>query len=66
MNENGDLVLKNEEIAKTFNGYFGSIADNLNLDHWKDKIYSPSNNSDKINDIIKNYEKMKNIQAFVI
>ena len=66
MNENGDLVLKNEEIAKTFNGYFGLIADNLNLHHWKDKIYSPSNNSDKINDIIKNYEKMKNIQAFVI
>ena len=57
MNENGDLILKNEEIAKTFNDYFGAIVDNLDLHHWEDKNFSPSNTSDKINGIIKNYEK---------
>ena len=57
LNENGDLILKNEEIAKTFNDYFDAIVDNLDLHHWEDKTTSPSNTSDKINDIIKNYEK---------
>ena len=51
MNENGNLILKNEEIAKTFNDYFGAIVDNLNLHHWEDKTSSPSNTSHKINDI---------------
>ena len=61
MNENGDLILKNEEIAKTFNDYFGAIVDNFDLHHWEDKTSSPSNTSDKINDIIKNYEKHPSI-----
>ena len=47
LNENGDLILKNEEIAKTFNDYFGAIVDNLDLHHWEDKTSSPSNTSDK-------------------
>ena len=57
LNGNGDLILKNEEIAKTFNYYSGAIVDNLDLHHWEGKTSSPSNTSDKINDIIKNYEK---------
>ena len=61
LNENGDLILKNEEIAKTFNDYFGAIVANLGLHHWEDKTSSPSNTSDKINDIIKNYEKHPSI-----
>ena len=61
LNENGDLILKNEEIAKTFNDYFGAIVDNLDLHHWEDRTSSPSNTSDKINDIIKNYEKHPSI-----
>ena len=61
MNENGDLILKNEEIAKTFNDYFGAIVDNLHLHHWEGQTSSPSNTSDKINDIIKNYEKHPSI-----
>ena len=61
LNENGDLILKNEEIVKTFNDYFGAIVDNLDLHHWEDKTSSPSNTSDKINDIIKNYEKHPSI-----
>ena len=52
-----------EEIVKTFNDYFGSIVDNLDLHNWGDKTSSPSNNSDKINDISRT---MKNIQAFSV
>ena len=33
LNENNDLILKNEEIAKIFNDYFGSIIENLDLHH---------------------------------
>ena len=61
MNENGDFILKNEEIANTFNNYFGAIVDNLGLHHWEDKTSPPSNTPDKINDIIKNYEKHPSI-----
>ena len=57
LNENGDLTLKNEGIAKTFNDYFGAIVDNIDLHHWEGKTSSPSNIFDKINDIINNYEK---------
>ena len=52
-----NLIFKNEETAKTFNGYFSAIVDNLNLHHWEDKTSPPSSTSDKINDITKNYEK---------
>ena len=31
LNENGKLFLKNKEIADTFNNYFGSVIDDLNL-----------------------------------
>ena len=31
LNENGKLFLKNKEIADTFNNYFGSAIDDLNL-----------------------------------
>ena len=61
LNENGNLILKNEEIAKTFNDYFGSIVENLNLHYWEDKNSVPSNSSNKINDIIKNFENHPSI-----
>ena len=61
LNENGNLILKNEEIAKTFIDYFGSIVKNLNLHYWEDKNSVPSNSSDKINDIIKNFENHPSI-----
>ena len=50
------MILKNEEIARTFNDYFRAIVDSLNLHHWENKTSPPSSISDKINDIIKNYE----------
>ena len=31
LNEDGELILKNKEIANTFNDYFGSIVENFNL-----------------------------------
>ena len=61
LNENRDLILKNEEIAKTFNDYFDAIVDNLDLHHWEGKTSSPPNTSDKINDVIKNSEKHPSI-----
>ena len=61
LNENGDLVLESEEIAKAFNNYFGSIVDNLDLHHQEDITSSSSNTFHKINDIIRNYEKHPSI-----
>ena len=36
LNENGELILKNKEIADTVNNYFWFIVDNLNLQHWNE------------------------------
>ena len=33
LSENGDLILKNGKIANTFNDYFKSIVQNMNLYH---------------------------------
>ena len=41
LNENDDLMLKNKENAKTFNYYFGSIANNLDFHHLENKLSSP-------------------------
>ena len=61
-NENGNLILKNEEIANTFNDYFSAIVDSLNLHHWEDKTSPPSSTSDKLMTLSR---IKKNIQAFV-
>ena len=31
LSENGKLIVKNQDIANTFNDYFGSVGQNLNL-----------------------------------
>ena len=41
LSENGELILKNKEIANTFNDHFGSIVDTLGWDHWDDHSLSP-------------------------
>ena len=61
MNENGDLILKKRRNCKSFNDFFGSVVDNLDLHHWEDKTSSPTNNPDNINDNIKNYENHPSI-----
>ena len=66
LSENGELILKNKEIANTFNDHFGSIVDNLSLDHWYDHFQSPTMGSDRIDNIIKRYKNhpsIKNIKA---
>ena len=76
LNEDGELILKNKEIANTFNDCFGSIVENLNLKHWDEdsNSYSGTNQRNNIKDIIKKYinhtsiknikKKYKNIKNF--
>ena len=62
LSENGELILKNKEIANTFNDHFGSIVDNLGFDH----SLSLTKGDDRIDDIIKRYKNrpsIKNIKA---
>ena len=66
LSENGELILKNKEIANTFNDHFGSIVDNLGLDHWDDHSLSSTKGDDRIDNIIKRYKNhpsIKNIKA---
>ena len=36
LNEKGDIIFKNKEIANTFHEYFGSIVETLDLHTWTD------------------------------
>ena len=65
LSENGELILKNKEIANTFNDHFGSIVDNLSLDHWYDHFQSPTMGSDRIDNIIKRYKNHPSIKWLV-
>ena len=74
LNEDGELILKKKEIAN--NDYFGSIVENLNLEHWYEdsNSYSGINHRNNVKDIIKKYsnhpsiknikKKYKNIKKF--
>ena len=53
LSENGELILKNKETANIFNDHFGSIVENLGLDHWDDHFLSLAKSSDSIENIIK-------------
>ena len=57
LNEKGELIFKNREIADSFNNYFGSIVDNLNLQHWNESsdISSLGVRSKGLNYIINKY-----------
>ena len=66
LSENRELILKNKEIANTFNDHFRSTADNLGLDHCNGHSLSPKIGSDRIDNIIKRYKNhtsMKHIKA---
>ena len=45
LSENEELILKDKEIANTFNDHFESIVDNRDLDHWDDHSLSPKKGS---------------------
>ena len=64
LNEDGELILKNKEIANTFNDYFGSVAENLNLEHWDEdsNSYSGINHRNNVKDIIKKYSNHPSIK----
>ena len=34
LSKNGELIMKNQDIANTFSNYFGSIVENLDLFQW--------------------------------
>ena len=38
LNENGELLWKNEDVADTFNEYFGPIVESLDLYKWESEI----------------------------
>ena len=57
LSENGELILKSDEMANIFNDYFGSIVENLDLNHWDDHSLSPTKSSDRTENIIKRYKK---------
>ena len=66
LSENGELIFKNKEITNTFNDHFGSIVDNLGLDHLDDHSLSRTKGDDRIDNIIKlykNHPSIKNIKA---
>ena len=48
LSENGELILKSKETANTFNDHFGSIVDNLGLDHWDNNSLSPTKGFDRL------------------
>ena len=38
MNENGEFLTENNKIAKTFNSFFDTFTDSLNLFSWSSKV----------------------------
>ena len=64
LNENGELILKSKEIADILNNYFGSIVDNLNLQHWNESSDMPSLGvrSKDLNYIINKYRSHPSIK----
>ena len=65
LNEKGELIFKNREIADSFNNYFGSIVDNLNLQHWNESSDMPSLGvrSKDLNYIISKYRNHPSIKT---
>ena len=65
LNENRELMLKSKEIADTFNNHFGSIVDNLNLQHWNESSDMPSLavRSKDLNYIVNKYRNHPSIKT---
>ena len=64
-NEDGELILKNKEIANAFNDYFGSIfEENLNIEHWDEdsNSYLVINHRNNVKDIIEKYINQRSIK----
>ena len=65
LNENGELILKDKDIANTFNEYFGSIVESLDFYKWESEITDlglNDTNQDYLDITIRKYEKHPSIQ----
>ena len=65
LNENGELLLKDKDIADTFNEYFGSIVESLDLYKWESEITDlglNDSNQDYLGITIRKYENHPSIQ----
>ena len=64
LTENGELGLKNNKVAETFNEYFGTIVEVLDLYSWKDnsELLSNTKSFDRINNIVKKYRNHPSIK----
>ena len=64
LHEKGDIIFKNKEIANTFNEYFGSIVESLDLQVWSNVPPSYTSDDDIDNILIKfvNHPSIKTIK----
>ena len=58
MNEGGEILTENMKIAKTFNSYFASVTDSLELFDWP---LQPYVSCDKVQNIIKSFSNHPSI-----
>ena len=65
LNGNEELLLEDKDIADTFNEYFGSIVESLDLYKWESEISDLALNDSNQNYLyitIRKYEKHRSIQ----
>ena len=65
LNDNGELLLIDEDVADTFNEYFGSIVESLDLYKWESEISDLGlnySNQDYLDITIRKYENHPSIQ----
>ena len=58
LNESGEILTENIKIAKTFNSYFKSVTDCLELFNWP---LQPNVSCDKVQNIIKRFSNHPSI-----
>ena len=59
LNENGELPLKDEDVADTSNKYSGSIVESLDFSKWESEVTDFS-----LNDSNQDYLDLINIQVY--
>ena len=65
LNENGELLVKDKDIADRFNEYFGSIVESLDIYKWESEITGLAlndSNQDYLYITIRKYKKHLSIQ----
>ena len=65
LNENGELLVKDKDIADRFNEYFGSIVESLDIYKWESGITGLAlndSNQDYLDITIRKYKKHLSIQ----